>query len=352
MTMRDGTSMAGHPGSSASGHYHIGGHYTLTHNGVHFTLTSNTREAGGQNVHQDAAVDPHGNARKLVTASIPMIGEDGLPIADYMVHIAKHSVHSPQAPKSISVIAAIRKIAAELGVNNLDFVRPNMDPTNTILLKADDQGNPVTYIKGWDAWQEGTNDSPTSIMPDGYYQDANGSTTLFRTYYQVPSPKASDPKEFDKLAHTYLELSAVIWRYKETADYETRFEARIVFQPEWSTEKQAWGYRKEPFERHQRAAIFFCQRMLKALLDSPPTKLSQQLRQLVKPSDRPRTNDPEGFHGATERELIEHRRDDLQHIAKQDYDAAVQAINGNPPTIPAPAGTSTVDIETDLAGNN
>jgi hypothetical protein len=352
--MRDGTSIAshGHSSVSASGHFHFGGHYTLTSKGVHFTVTSNTREAGGQNVHQDAALDPQGNARRLVTASIPMIGEDGNPIADYMVHIAFHSVYSPQSPKSLSVIAAIRKIAADLGVNELDFVRPNMDPTNTVPFKTDDQGNATSYIKPWDAWQESTNDGPTSIMPDGYYQDATGSTTLFRTYYQVPNPKASDPKEFDKTAHTYLELSAVLWRYKETTDYETRFQARIVFQPEWSTEKQAWGYRKEPFDRHQRAAIIFCKRMLKALLNSPPTNLSLQLRKLVNPSDRPHTNDPEGFHGLSQREMMEQERDIMQRVAEDDYNAAVNAINGNPPTIPAAAGESTVDIEAELPGNN
>jgi len=321
-------------GRDAGGSHHgPNGHVQIsfTHNGPHFTLTSNLREAGGRTVQQDAAQDRQGDTRKTLGASIPTVDGNGKQISDYVVHIAIHG--------KFAMVDHVRKIAADMNLVLLDYVRPNMDPVNDLIYDK---------IKGWDAWAQET-DGVVYIMPDGYYQDATGTTTPFRTYYQVGVAEGST-QVFDKEAHTYLEISAITWRYFETGDYETRFQARIVFVPEWDTDKQAWGYRKAPFEKHQLAAIQFCHRILEGLRKSPPSELSVGLRKLVLPSDKPRTTDPEGWHGATAREEFERVRDEMQRIAQVDYQTAIDAISG--PIVPAPTDPqgNTVDIEADLQG--
>jgi hypothetical protein len=294
---------------------------------VHFSLQQNFREAGGNTVQQDAAIDPQGDPRKHMAASIPMLNSDGLPIADWVLHITCHG--------RFAMTTQVRKIAAELNLFLMDLTRANLDPIDGAIFPK---------IKGWDGFAEET-DGVTYIMPDGYYKDATGTTTPFRTYYQAGLVNAKGVPEFDKNAHTWLEISNLDWRYFETGDYETRFQVRVVYTPEWDTQKQAWGYRKEPFERHQAVAIRFIKRMLEELHKSPPSDLSIKLRKLVQPSDKPRTTDPEGWHGLSHDELVEQERELMLAIARKDYQTAVDAISG--PTVPAAADPlgNTVDIE-------
>jgi hypothetical protein len=310
MSHSSGANDSFHPEGGASGHP---AHFSFSHfpgagfgkSHQHFTLTSNQREAGGFIVYNDSALDPQADARKRFIKSVPLKDADGKPINEYVVHVKCSGLYALQH--------TIRKMARNMQLVLLDK-RPNKDPVDFV----------VNMLRSWDGWSE----TDTGVRPDNYYLNADGSqatgtTSLFRTYYQIGTIKGMFGKpEFDVHAHTYVEFTAVIWRYYETGDYEVLFTARVAFEPEWNVRAQAWAYRKEPFELHQRLAIQTCASILSDLSQCPPSPQSVQLRKDVLPSDKPLAHEIEGMRQITAAEERQRELDAVKVEAGKDIQTA------------------------------
>ena len=157
----------------------------------------------------------------------------------YGTHVAGHGY--------FNVIDHFANLAEELGCNRIDQVYPNFN--------AMDQTIPE--LADWSKW------SPPFTrrkVPNGWYQDACGSTRLVRQYWQIAKPNHffnRDPhpeRRFDLEAGMVFEVTAVTWHFKEPDDFETRFQIVIHTYPEWIAGAGGWGIRKQPLKRYQAKA--------------------------------------------------------------------------------------------------
>lgn len=126
--------------------------------------------------------------------------------------------------------------------------------------------------------------SREALMPSGYYPNATGLTSEWRSYYQLGTPtvlqklmgkKATvrDPK-----VRTYVEVESSSWFFAETGDYETRILVKVVSPVIYESRVGEYGYRKEELETHLAAARNFANDMLSTLRSAKPSQAALDLR--------------------------------------------------------------------------
>jgi hypothetical protein len=111
------------------------------------------------------------------------------------------------------------------------------------------------------------------VTPRGFYKGAAGSTTFWRTNWQVGDRSAISaalgrPATRRDKCRTYLEVEVTVWHYLQAGDYEIRIVVRTV-----------GG--KDPAElaEHVNAARVFCKEMLKTLQATPPSSDARRWRE-------------------------------------------------------------------------
>lgn len=135
-------------------------------------------------------------------------------------------------------------------------------------------------------------------VPAGYYEGCTGTTSVWKQIWQVhkkdnrrlmrllgyspsrPQDKFNNDPErhYNRDDNTVIEVFAVTWFYREAGDYETRFHITVISNPELDWSDEQWGYRKEPFERHQKAARIISEQMLNKLKAATPHPAAVKLR--------------------------------------------------------------------------
>jgi len=111
------------------------------------------------------------------------------------------------------------------------------------------------------------------VMPKGFYKGATGSTTVWRTNWQVGERSAIGAMLGHEATRkvgvrTYLEVEVTLWFFAESGDYEIRIVVRAL-----------GGKNTGELMDHLRAARAFCQAMLKALKATPPCEAARKFRE-------------------------------------------------------------------------
>lgn len=219
-------------------------------------------------------------------------------IRTFVVHVANHG--------QAAIMTEIEKIARRHDMLRIDLFRPNFDPVDVL----------KHQIADWSAFTEpykGVN------MPEGYWPGAQGYTRIIRQYWQVGKrPRMialRTPPKFDNKASTVIEIAVVQWMYSFTGDFETKLVLNIGSMPVWDEVAGAWGYKKTPFDLHQRAAIKMCERIVEYLAGIKPTPASKYLRAHINEQFPPTPEDdrPDGVVLGTpedEADLSRGRRED------------------------------------------
>jgi len=114
---------------------------------------------------------------------------------------------------------------------------------------------------------------PDPVMPKGYYQGATGSTTVWRTNWEIGERSALGAMFGYEATRrvgvrTYLEVEVTLWYFAEAGDYEIRIVVRVI-----------GGKERGELMDHLRAARGFCQTMLKALQKTPPSSDARKWRE-------------------------------------------------------------------------
>jgi hypothetical protein len=117
-----------------------------------------------------------------------------------------------------------------------------------------------------------------AIMPEGYFPGANGTTTDYRSLWQMgtqgllASLLGWPAKRNPKIIRTYMEISATQWFYGSTGDYETRLLVRVVSPVGYNPILQAYCHRKGELASHLTLAQNLANHMLEELRAAKPTE--------------------------------------------------------------------------------
>lgn len=295
----------GHVAHHAGGDAH-GGHATheallvaFSHGGDHSGVHSFGHHASHAHPHNMQVVHM-GMGREDTKGATDSKSDEEHPgeIRTFVVHVANHG--------QPNILEAIQRIAHRHDMLRIDLFRPNFDPLDVLKYELAD----------WSAYSE---PYQHINMPEGYFPGATGRTRIIRQYWQVGKrPRMFALKTlpvFDKDASTFIELSVVQWRYDFTGDYETKLVLTIGSLPVWDEVACAWGYKRTPFELHQRVAIKVCNYIFDYLSGLAPTKASQILRAHVRAKYPPAPEDdrPDGVVVGTpadDADLSHGRRED------------------------------------------
>ncbi len=181
-------------------------------------------------------------------------------IRNFVVHVSSHG--------QSAICTEIEQITRKLGMVRIEF-RPNFDPVDVLKYELADwtASEPYQHIN----------------MPEGFYPGATGRTRIMRQYWQVGKrPRMFNTLPvFDKSASTYIEISIVQWRYDYPGDYETKLVLSVGSLPVWDEAAGAWGFKRVPFEQHQRAAVKVCKHIFDYLSGLDPSPASKFLRAVV-----------------------------------------------------------------------
>jgi hypothetical protein len=111
------------------------------------------------------------------------------------------------------------------------------------------------------------------VWPKGHYQGATGSTTIWRTNWEIGERSAVGALFGHKATRkvgvrTYLEVELTVWFYAESGDYEIRVVVRAI-----------GGNNQAELMDHLTAARGFCKVMLKVLQATPPSRDAREWRE-------------------------------------------------------------------------
>lgn len=275
-----------HAGHHGGGDSH-GGHAThealfvaFSHGGGHSGVHSFGHHASHAHPHNMSVVHL-GMGRQDTKSATDSNSDEDHPgeIRTFVVHVANHA--------QPAILAEIERIARKHDLLRIDQFRPNFESVD--LLKYE--------LADWSAFSE---PYQHINMPEGYFPGATGRTRIIRQYWQVgkrPRLFALNTRPvFDKDASTFIEIAIVQWRYDYTGDYETKLMLTIGSLPVWDDTAGAWGYKRTPFERHQRAAVKICNHVFDYLSKLTPPRSSQALRAAVRAKYPPVPDDdrPDG----------------------------------------------------------
>lgn len=258
----------GHCGLGHSGH---GGH--VMHEAV---MLSFSHGAHGHGIHL-SHVGAHSSFAHGHAAQASAVGRQGDPkaqkkafeeaVAGNLEHnsfIVNVSLHG-----NVDMASVFAAIAPKLDLVRIDSLRPGLDNIDNLKFEISD----------WDTWDPRSN---TGDKPGGNFPGARGTTAFRRQFWQVGKRKGLSRKvQFDPHASTYLEVSWLVWRFEQTADFDTRFDVRVLTVPVWDERDGAWGVKKEPLIAHRKAAIALCEHVFDVLTQTPPSEASKLLRARV-----------------------------------------------------------------------
>lgn len=195
------------------------------------------------------------------------------------LHVVNHGYHD--------VAATFAALATAMNCKRIDSCTPNFFQLGSYSVLQD--------IADWNRY------SPPFLrvrVPAGYYDGCTGTTTVWKQIWQVhkknnrllmsllgyppsrPQDKFNCPpdRHYNRDDNTIIEVFGVTWFYREAGDYETRFQINVISNPELDWSDVQWGYRKEPFERHQKAARVIAEQMLNKLKEATPHPAAVKLR--------------------------------------------------------------------------
>jgi hypothetical protein len=231
------------------------------------------------------------------------------PTRIFLTHVVNHGLffHSQEFGKR----------ARRMGLVRLDTRIPNMDGVK----------QESTSLMAWHAWAPSADPSD---MPDGWKEGFTGKTILHREYWGIGKyDRKYGEVCYDRLARMILEVCWVVWRYDQTAVWETKQTIRVV--PYWiyNETNHAYGFKIKEFEAHQMAAWRLSVAMFEALKAAQPDVAQTAL------INKYGTNEPRHDQGAypgtlkDESELI---NEQLKEDRKKDLDTAKDsqgAIDGS-----------------------
>lgn len=200
------------------------------------------------------------------------------------IHVVNHG--------HLDVAAAFKELACALNCKRIDSCTPNFFGSYSV----------IHDIADWNRY------SPPFLrkrVPAGYYEGCTGTTTVWKQIWQVgkkdwprlmrllgyppnrPQDKFNNPpdRHYNRDDNTIIEVFAVTWYYREAGDYETRLQVNVISNPELDPADVQWGYRKEPFARHQHAARVLAEQMLHKLKEATPHGAAVKLRGAIVSSE-------------------------------------------------------------------
>lgn len=194
----------------------------------------------------------------------------------YVAHVIGHG--------DVEMTWALNRIAAKYDVIRLDTFRPSVNGEDRLEKElADDEPWLPPY-------------NVLATPPGGWYPGATGTTRLVKQVWQVGKRPSLFQKglvyalrkmrkhdwvtkpEYDNKAKTTFEVGIVTWNYRETGDHDTLITIRIVSTKVWQPYLGLYGYKKEPFLKHQHAAEHIIAELLEELKKAVPTTEQRQRR--------------------------------------------------------------------------
>jgi hypothetical protein len=122
-------------------------------------------------------------------------------------------------------------------------------------------------------------DNPTpENMPDGYLPGFDGETTVVKHVYQL-SPWNSKYKsyEYDRLCNTWIEVVFVVWWFRQTGVYTTRFTVNVVSRKQYDVARGEYGVVREAFNEHQLVAQWLVKHLADDLKAAVPNAVQMDL---------------------------------------------------------------------------
>lgn len=291
----------------------------------------NCHDHSASDGHSSQALAPHGGDG--TGGKTPLVDESGEAIRGFRCHIPRHG--------KFDTLTSLARLAKKYQLVSPHGYRPGLDSSHSffpLILDCDafSHARELSAERPYGKCRE-----CACEKPQGFYPGANGHTDLYSGYWQIGRRKNPfSPLELDDRAGTYLNVSVITWSYFESGDFETRIEVRVISIPEWSQTDQQWGYRKKPFERHQRAALRLCTELMQLLSSTKPSLAAQILRSSIDAKFGSNAEVLEGTEPMTQDEILE-----------RDTDLAEDAAHGDQPTQSiqsAASGNATADLVIEL----
>lgn len=326
----------GHGGDGGGGG-HITHEALVVAHGCHSGSTHFSFGHTGHGMHSEShsVVGAQDRQGSIAGLNVPTVDENGEPYHAFAVHISRHG--------KLDILSKFRELALQFDLIQLDGLRPGLERSNRLKYE----------ILDFDAWtqaqeqEEGrkynAEEYGPRAKPNGWYPGATGTTALIRQNWQVGKRKSMfGTPQFDPQAHTYLQVTVTAWRYYESCDFETKVEIRIISSKEWDVQAQSWGYRRQPFDNHQRVAIKAYKAILEALASAKPSLTADLMRRELDQKYPPTPEVPEGAYGASDAELLE---EDKLRVNEDAIDDQVARDNSSSS---APATTTPSDVTVEL----
>lgn len=119
-----------------------------------------------------------------------------------------------------------------------------------------------------------TKDHP-AVMPNGYYEGADGTTSKWRSYHQVGSRSALDyltgaPGALPTKCSTMLEVELLRYYYDRNY-FETRIGVFVHSQRMYNKATEQYVPRTDELDSHLKATACFCHEMVKVLRQAMPS---------------------------------------------------------------------------------
>lgn len=164
---------------------------------------------------------------------------------------------------------ALAQIATRAGMIRIDTCRGNLPGGRETIRELADR---EPYSRPYDL---------VNKPPYGFLKGMSGLTEFVTQSWQLGRARGflSTRLEYDREAMTFIEFSIVRWLFTETGDQSTLLLTVIHSLPVWNPQRGAWGYKVQPFIRHQDAASNVTCRMLQELRKAEPSKASRLLRE-------------------------------------------------------------------------
>lgn len=186
----------------------------------------------------------------------------------FVVHVAGHG--------HVEQMGCFYRIALDYDLIRLDDRRPNFEAVAQTKFE----------IADWNIWGDLAGNG---TKPSGYRDGFTGRTTFTKQFWQIGKRKRFWNKpQLDNKAMTCLEVAFVVWHFDQTADYETVLLLRVVSYPVYDHKDGQWGFKKIPFEKHQRVARKVAERIFETLRSIKSPEGSRLLREYYASHDVPK----------------------------------------------------------------
>lgn len=303
-------------------------HVSLAHHGGH-----------DSHDHGQQAISPSHDGGDCPSGQVPLIDKNGEAIRGFRCQIAKHG--------NLDILTHLYRLARKYELLSPHGLRPGLDSSSSffpLILDCDAFRHALELTASKQHGEMQVHHGECD-KPEGWYPNATGHTTLYTGYWQVSRRKhLFAAPQLDDKAGTYIRVSLVTWSFYESGDFETSFEVRVISIPEWSPTAQQWGYRKKPFESHQRVAIKLCTEIMQLLRAAKPSPAVLRLRSAIdakygSPAEMP----PTGTEALTQDDVLKREEELIAEDARDD-----QVARDNQPGLPAASDGDSATAELTL----